>query len=411
MRPTQSEGTDPGEDDPVIPNKPDSGESDSFLAKLTIYGIKQRDLTISLRGGRAVISLGSLAQELFSGSAEAILAIPPIPGVKGYTFEVPASTLTGPHTGAAITVSTELGSMRIPAGILAGMEGLAGKTAGINIDIPDKSKLPEDIKAAIGDRPIVSLTLTLNGEQTGWNNPEAPMTVSIPYTPTVKELRNSESIVIWYIDGSGRAVSVPNGRYDPGTGTVTFSTTHFSHYAIAYNPVYFNDVAADAWYNKAVSFIAARGITLGTGNGRYSPEAALTRGDFLVLLMRAFGINANENPKDNFSDAGDTYYTGYLAEAKKLGISAGVGNNMFAPNKAITRQEMCTLLYNALKVIKQLPETNNSDVDGRSKSLSDFTDEEQIAPWAREAMTLLVEHGMINGADGKLKPTEITTRA
>lgn len=131
----------------------------------------------------------------------------------------------------------------------------------------------------------------------------------------------------------------------------------------------------------------------------------------IVLLMRACDIKADENPLNNFIDAGDTYYTRYLATAKRLGITAGVGNNMFAPDKEITRQEMFTLLYNALRAIRQLPETNNPDEFGGSKSLSDFTDEGQIASWAREAMALLVEAGIINGDAGELAPTRITTRA
>lgn len=43
------------------------------------------------------------------------------------------------------------------------------------------------------------------------------------------------------------------------------------------------------------------------------------------MLMKAYGIAPDTNPEDNFADAGDTYYTGYLAAAKRLGISAGVG--------------------------------------------------------------------------------------
>ena len=99
--------------------------------------------------------------------------------------------------------------------------------------------------------------MTIDGKQTEWNNPSAPVTVSIPYKPTAAELANPESIVIWYIDGSGRAVSVPNGHYDAATGTVTFETTHFSLYTITYNPVSFNDVASGAWYDHvhAVQFI------------------------------------------------------------------------------------------------------------------------------------------------------------
>jgi len=62
------------------------------------------------------------------------------------------------------------------------------------------------------------------------------------------------------------------------------------------------------------------------------------------MLLKAYEIAPDTSPADNFSDAGNTYYTGYLASAKRLGISGGVGNNMFAPDKNITRQEMFTLL-------------------------------------------------------------------
>jgi hypothetical protein len=85
-------------------------------------------------------------------------------------------------------------------------------------------------------------------------------------------LSNPENIVIWYIGSSGNVVSIPNGHYDSTTGTVIFTTTHFSCYRIGYNEVSFKDVAANVWYGKAVAFIAARGITTGTGNSNYSPE-------------------------------------------------------------------------------------------------------------------------------------------
>jgi hypothetical protein len=225
------------------------------------------------------------------------------------------------------------------------------------------------------------------------------------YTPTAAEFANLESIIVWYIDGSGNVVSVPNGRYDPMTGMVTFTTTHFSDYAVVYNKVSFNDVTVGAWYHKAISFIAARGITGGTGNGNYSPEVKLTRGQFIVMLMKAYGIAPDADPKNNFADAGATYYTGYLAAAKRLSISNGVGNNMFAPEKEITRQDMFTLLYNALKIIGQLSQGDSG------KTLDHFSDAGQIDSWAKEAMTLMVKTGTIGGNAGKLNPTSTTTRA
>jgi hypothetical protein len=294
-------------------------------------------------------------------------------------------------------------SVTIPGNMLAGTN-LTGE-AGLTIGEGDTSSLAENLKAAIGDRSVIQLTLTINSVPTDWNNPDAPVAVSIPYTPTVAELNNPEGIVVWYIDGSGNAVSVPNGRYDPATGTVIFSATHFSDYAVVYRQVGFGDVAAGAWYCKAVNFIAAREITSGTGDGNFSPDAKLTRGQFLVMLMRAYGIAPDANPASNFSDAGSTYYTGYLATVKRLGISAGIGNNMFAPEKEITRQEMFTLLYNTLKIMGRLPQGDSG------KTLYQFTDAGQVNLWAQDAMAYLVGAGVISGNNSLLMPTAATTRA
>ena len=177
------------------------------------------------------------------------------------------------------------------------------------------------------------------------------------------------------------------------------------HYMTNSDKVSFNDVSDTAWYADAVTFITAKGITTGTSEGVFSPDMQLTRGQFMVMLLRAYGIAPVANPVDNFTDAGSTYYTGYLAAAKKLGISQGVGDNMFAPDKEITRQEMFTSLYNALKTVGKLPTSDTG------KTLSDFTDASQIASWATDAISSLVKAGAIGGSAGLLNPLGATTRA
>lgn len=362
------------------------------------------NITVNKASGSASATAGgSLGAGMQSGGNETV-SMPAIPGVTSYTLGIPAAYLST-SGGGTLTFRTDTGSMTLPAGMLSGIEGSAGKKAGITISAGDQSDLSEAAKAAVGARPLITLSLTLDGQQSGWSNPDAPVAVSIPYTPTAEELQNPDAIVIWYLDGGGNPVCVPNGRYDAATGTVVFTTTHFSLYAVGYNAVSFNDVPAGAWFEKAVDFIAARGITGSTGGGSFSPDAKLTRGDFLVMLMKAYGIAPDENFADNFSDAGDTYYTGYLAAAKRIGISTGTGNNEYAPDREITRQEMFTLLYNALKVIGQLPQCDSG------RTLSGFADAGQIEPWATEAMTLLVETGTISGEGGLLNPTDTTTRA
>lgn len=319
---------------------------------------------------------------------------------------IPVPDLSTENEQGILTVNTGTGSLTVPSNMLTGTEGVIGSKAQISIRAGDKDSLPAEVKETIGNRPLLSLTLSIDGNHTDWSNPAAPVTVSISYTPMPEELENPESIVVWYIDGSGNVVTIPNGRYDAATGTVTFSTTHFSDYAVAYNRVSFSDVAADSWYSEAVSFIAARKISNGTDDGTtYSPDAKLTRGEFIVLTMRAYEIAPDTNTTDNFVDAGNTYYTGYLAAAKRLGISTGVGDNRFTPEQVITRQEMFTLQYNALKVLEKLPEGDCG------KTLSDFTDSGSIAAYAQEAMTSLVKSGTISGSDGKLDPNVGSTRA
>ena len=78
---------------------------------------------------------------------------------------------------------------------------------------------------------------------------------------------------------------------------------------------------------------------------------------------------------------------------------------MFAPEQAITRQEMFVMLYNSLKVIGELPAASGT------KQLSDFGDANQISSWAQEAMSTLVKGGVISGSNGLLNPTSSTTRA
>lgn len=185
----------------------------------------------------------------------------------------------------------------------------------------------------------------------------------------------------------------------------------------------FTDVKEADWFYNAVKFIAEKGITNGTSATTFSPNATLTRGQFITMLLKAYGIEPVVNPTDNFADAGSTYYTGYLATAKTKGISNGVGNNKFAPEQAITRQEMFTLLYNALKVLNKLPrphgradgtaidQPGTSPTADNGKTLADFTDSGDVASWATEAITALVKSGVVSGSGGKLNPTGGSTRA
>lgn len=82
----------------------------------------------------------------------------------------------------------------------------------------------------------------------------------------------------------------------------------------------------------------------------------LTRARFVVLAIYAYRINpqAEVLQGQNFADIVNDYYTPYLSAARSLGMIDGIGGNLFVPNRQISRQEMCVMLYNALEVLDQL---------------------------------------------------------
>jgi len=380
-------------------------ETEKYTAKSKINGVELALKVIVDEGnGRASVDLSTHQEDMFNGGAD-FVTIPYISGVDKYSISIPVSSLSTIGKQGELRLNTYNGNITVPSNMLTRVAGTSGNKAEITIGKGNMSRLPESAKASVGDRQIMEVTLVIDGRHIQWNNSDTPLTLSTTYKPTDKENKNLDSIIIWYVDNKGGATPTTDGYYDPAAGVVRFTTTNLGLYAIGYNPVKFGDVDEEEWYYKPISFIAARKIAAGTGNGNFSPDAKITRGEFIVMMMKSYGITEDNNLSNNFSDAGSTYYTGYLAAAKKLGISSGVGGNMFAPDKEITRQEMFTMLYKALKMIDRLPEGKSG------KLLSDFADSEIIESWAEEAISMMVESGNITGSAGKINPQDMTSRA
>jgi hypothetical protein len=358
-------------------------------------------VTVNAGAGSAEVDLGTLAWDMFNGEEMTVITVPSIPGVNAYTMSIPAASLSGSQGEGSLIFATETGSMTIPGNMLSAIDE---KIVGITIGQGDKSGLPEKVKTAIGDRPLVQLTLTLDEVQADWNNPGAPVTVSIPYTPTEEELKDPEHIVVWYIDGNCNAVSVPSGRYDASTGTVTFATTHFSHYAVAYVTRAFDDLDNVVWAKKQIAVLAAKGIMDGKATDEFEPQAAITRGEYVSALVRVLGVNATPEGCFNDVEEGSKYYN-EISIAKKLGITNGVENNEFEPDAAITRQDMLVITERALRSLSKLNET------GALVDLDRFTDKAEIRDYAIASIAALVREGLVEGSNNKLNVGALATRA
>ncbi|MBV1757790.1 MAG: S-layer homology domain-containing protein, partial [Dethiosulfatibacter sp.] len=365
---------------------------------------KKLSVNVDPNTGNAEVDLGSIASNIFGKEGINVVTMPSIPNVTDYTLRFPTVNESTPQGQSALTFSTELGSITMTDNMFSNIPGIEGKKPSITIGQGNKANLSEEEREAIGDRPLVQLTLSLDGKQARWNNPEAPVTVSIPYKPTDAELLDPEHIVIWYIDGQGKVISVPSGRYNSTTGTVTFDTTHFSYYAVAYAKKTFSDLNGVEWARKPIEVMASKGIINGTSTTTFSPSENITRADYLVLLINTLGLTADFD--SNFDDVTPRdYYYEALGIAKELGISAGIGNNHFNPKGNISRQDMIVMTARALEKFQDLKIIKDTTV------LDRFIDKEEISSYAIESLATMVKEGLISGSGNKLKPIDYSTRA
>ena len=108
----------------------------------------------------------------------------------------------------------------------------------------------------------------------------------------------------------------------------------------------FADVSMDAYYAKAVAWAVENGITTGTGDGKFSPDATCTRAQSVTFLFRAIGKLVDS--KAEFSDVlADSYYANAVAWAVENGVTNGIGDGLFGPDNSCTRAQIVTFLFRA----------------------------------------------------------------
>ncbi|GLX67178.1 endo-1,4-beta-xylanase [Paenibacillus glycanilyticus] len=337
-----------------------------------------------------------------SGKKQIGIDVPLQANAVTYAVQLPTQSLKS-QDSYALTAKIANAFIQLPSNMLANTNVTADqvsiRVAKANLDHVDAAT-----RELIGNRPVIDLSLVAGGNVIPWNNPAAPVTVAIPYAPTAAELQHPEHIVIWYIDGSGKAVPVPNSHYDAALGAVVFQTTHFSTYAAVSVFKTFGDLATVPWAKEAIDAMASRGVIQGTSENKFSPAASIKRADFIALLVRALELQGTGTDSAMFSDVpADAYYYKELAIAKQLGIATGFADHTFKPNSSISRQDMMVVTTRALAVLgKQLP---------AGGSLNAFSDAANVAVYAKESVAALVKAGVVTGSGNKLAPKDQLTRA
>lgn len=167
---------------------------------------------------------------------------------------------------------------------------------------------------------------------------------------------------------------------------------------------YFVDVPAGAYYYDAVLWAAEGGIVTGTDAVHFSPDASCTRAQLVTFLWRAAGSPV-VNYAMNFTDVdGGAYYAEAVRWAASEKVVEGTTAETFAPDTAVTRAQVVTMLYRFAKA-------QGMDTTQGGMAIREFDDFDAVSAYALEAMDWAVNAGVLKGDNNRLLPQDNCTRA
>lgn len=162
----------------------------------------------------------------------------------------------------------------------------------------------------------------------------------------------------------------------------------------------FKDI--DTVYSKdEILALYKAGITTGTTDTTFSPNANMTRAQFAVMVARALGVTSTKETK--FKDVQGKWYAAEVQALADLGIITGVSDTKFKPGDKITRQQAAVMIHRMLKYKGYTNKATANDLN--------FKDNAKVADYAKEALAELQAQGILTGNDGKVNPQNNLTRA
>ena len=165
----------------------------------------------------------------------------------------------------------------------------------------------------------------------------------------------------------------------------------------------FSDVAEGKWYTESVLQMADLGAVSGFPDGTFQPDGVVTRAQVANVLFK-FSGGVPVNYLMTFSDVKqEAWYAEGIRWAAAMGVVTGA-DGLFRPDEPVTRQDLAVMLvrYQTNVVKQELPKVADAPA---------FLDNDQIAPYAAEAVYLMQKAGIINGMEGNFQPKGTATRA
>ena len=168
----------------------------------------------------------------------------------------------------------------------------------------------------------------------------------------------------------------------------------------------FGDIVGHA-NQIAIEALAQRGIAAGKGNGRFDPEATLTRAEFTTFIVRTLGLTPKA--EGTFRDvAANAWYAGFVGTAHRYGIVSGVGNGNFAPSGTITRQQAAVMMTKAAALCGLTSELTQAKI---LDTLSLFGDYPTVNDWAKESVAFCYDSGIWDDSEWDIQPHKHITRS
>lgn len=165
----------------------------------------------------------------------------------------------------------------------------------------------------------------------------------------------------------------------------------------------FSDMEGFDWAKEAVEYLHKKGIVHGTGDTKFSPEDNVTREQFTKMIVEFTGVKENaELPFDDVQPG--EWYCDYIKTAYSVGIINGISENLFGTGSFMTREDAVVIIGRCMDLLK----ITANDV----REYTGFSDEDEIADYAKESVVSLYKKGIINGIDeGIFAPKATVTRA
>ena len=165
------------------------------------------------------------------------------------------------------------------------------------------------------------------------------------------------------------------------------------------NKINFTDVSKDYWAYSQIQDFVKKGYIEGYGDNTFRPQGPIKRNEFVKIFNKGFGLTNKSGIV--FDDTKDNWAKDEIDIAVTNGVAQGVSNILFEPERYVTRQEAAKMLANYMKL-----DDKNHD------KIKQFSDYNQIAEWAKDALEGNVEKGYIQGtSEGILAPKNNITRA